>query len=82
MTYATSKLPEVRRSIETLMEKFYAKPAQCSEEELSVIEAYFEEYCQYRNIYFRVFGDDPVGFTLESKLDVIKFYKKRLKNIS
>lgn len=53
------------------------QPGLCTKEEIARASEFLEEYVTYRDLYRSVYGTDPVGWTLESRLDELKRYLER-----
>jgi len=52
-------------------------PGLCTLEEIDAAVAFLTEYKAYRDMYKAAYHHDPVGLTLESKLDDLDYYKDR-----
>lgn len=63
----------------SILSKFANSPGLCSIDELKEVELFINTYIELRDLYKESFNNEPIGLTLESKLDIInKLYS--LKN--
>ena len=60
------------------LSEFQESPGTITTEKLSKVKAFFVEYIEYRDAYKEVFVVDPLGLTLESKLDSVEWYEEYL----
>ena len=59
--------------------KFLSTPGLCSKNEVLEAEIFFLEYKNMRDLFREAYGTDPLGYTLESILEDLSWYKKNLK---
>ena len=64
-------------TIETALDSFITKPGLMSKEELLKLQDFFQEYKKYHDVYVSVFNREPLGHTLSSHLNTLKFYIDR-----
>lgn len=62
-------------NIKTSLKNFNQSPGTCKIDEIVEVEKFIKEYIKIRDIYKSVYGNDPIGLTLEHKIDEIEFYK-------
>ena len=59
------------------LDSFITKPGLMSKEELLNVQDFFREYKKYHDVYVSVFKSEPLGYTLSSHLNTLKFYLDR-----
>jgi len=58
-----------------LLIKFSQSPGLCTKKELDDIEEYLTIYKEHQDLYKKAIGSDPLGYTLDSHLDKLKWYQ-------
>ena len=71
------KLLNDRLNIIKALDSFITKPGLMSKEELLKLQDFFQEYKKYHDVYVSVFNREPLGYTLSSHLNTLKFYLDR-----
>jgi hypothetical protein len=65
--------------MEVILKRFFYSPGFCSMEELEKIKLFLIQYKKFHDLYKKVKGHEPIGFTLDKDLDDVKWYEDFLK---
>ena len=57
-----------------ILKKFNKSPGQCTLEEVQEVKTFLIEVAQYRDLFVDVYGDEPIGLTLEHRLIKLDWY--------
>ena len=73
----SSELLTDKLNVIKALDSFITKPGLMSKEELLKLQDFFQEYKKYHDVYVSVFNREPLGHTLSSHLNTLKFYIDR-----